>query len=195
MKKIIISVIIIIAGYFLINKYYIKNMWCVSENGKYEIWGKTPIDITEKIKKEECECISDILIIETKPAFFNKSQLEEIKKELPVWASSNIEGFSEKDKSALSLKLKELTDQEFSQKLEYRYSFIEDTFLTCFVPVYVFTIGSKKAYIPNYKCVYDDYKRLNRSIEGIRFLANRKAPIYPLIESEDWARNFGKKAI
>lgn len=194
-KKIIISVVVIFLGYFLINKYYIKNIWCKSEKGKYEIWGKTPVDISEKIKKEECECISDGLIIEAKPALFNKTQLEEIKKQIPVWASHNIEGFSEKDKSALSLKLKNLTDQEFLKKLEYRYSFLEDKYLTCFIPVYIFTIGSKKAYIPNYKCVYDDYKRLSKTVEGAKFLLNQKAPNYPIIESESWARNLGEKAI
>ncbi|MEO8255704.1 MAG: hypothetical protein ABI554_15105 [Flavobacterium sp.] len=194
-KKIIISVVIITLVYFLINKYYIENMWCKSENGHYEIWGKTPVDITEKIKKQECECISDGLIIESKPALFNKTQLEEIKKQLPVWVFNNIKGFSEKDKAELSLQLKGFTDQEFLQKLEYQYSFIEDTYLTCFVPVYIFKIGSKKAYIPNYKCVYDDYKRLEEDPERVKFLSKQKAPNYPIIESESWARNLGEKGI
>ncbi|WP_456311768.1 hypothetical protein [Pseudomonas shirazensis] len=194
-KKIIISVVIITSGYFLINKYYIKNMWCKSESGKYEIWGKTPVDITEKIQKDECECISDGLVIEAKPALFDETQLKEIKKQLPVWASNNIKDFSEKDKSELSLQLKGFTDQEFSHKLEYKYSFIDYTYLTCFVPVYIFTIGSKKAYIPNYKCVYDDYKRLNKDVEEIKLLSKQKAPNYPIIESESWASNFGEKGI
>lgn len=66
MKKIIISVIIIILGYFLIDKYYIKNIWCKSENGWYEVWGRTPIDMTVPINNGECECISESLIIEKK---------------------------------------------------------------------------------------------------------------------------------
>ena len=195
MKKIIILVIIIILGYFLIDKYYIKNIWCKSENGWYEVWGRTPIDMTVPINNGECECISESLIIEKKTNHFNKLQLEKIRKELPNWAVNNIKGFSEKDKKELFLKLRQFTDEEFLQKLEYKYTFIEDTYQTCFVPVFIFSIGSEKAYCPNYQCVYDDYKRLSKDSEGIKFLSKRKPPNYPIIESESWARNFGDKGI
>jgi hypothetical protein len=194
-KKIVISVVIIILGYFLINKYYVKNIWCKSEGGKYEVWGITPVDITEKINNEECECISETLIIEAKPNPLNTIQLEKIKKELPNWAVNNIKGFSEKDKANLSLKLRQFTDKEFLQKLDYKYTFIDGTYLTCFVPVYVFIVGSDKAYLPNYQCVYDDYKRLMKDSEGIKLFSKRKPPNYPIIESVSWAKNFGDKGI
>lgn len=194
-KKIIIPAIIIILAYFLINKYYIKNMCCKSEGGKYEVWAKTPIDITDKIKNKECECISENLIIEAKPVLLNKVQLEKIKTELPSWAIKNIKGFSKNDEDDLSLKLKQFTDKEFLEKLEYKYTFIDGTYLTCFVPVYVFTIGSEKAYIPNYQCVYEDYERLIKNSEENKSLAKMKTPNFPIIESESWAKNLGEKAI
>lgn len=194
-KTIIISVIIVVLGYLLIDKYYIKNMWCKSESGAYEVWGNTPVDITEKINKGECKCISESLIIEERPNHFNEIQLKQIRNELPNWAVNNIKGFSEKDKNSLSVKLKQFTDKEFLQKLEYKYTFVDDTYLTCFVPVFVFSIGSEKAYCPNYQCVYDDYKRLIKDSEGIKILSKRKPPNYPIIESESWARNFGDKGI
>lgn len=201
-NKIIVSLVILFLGCFLIDKYYIKNMWCLAEDWRagsgYEIGqhnSSLPYDITEQIKKGECECISDNLIIEDNPTPLNKIQLQKIKKELPNWAINNIKDFSEQDKLDLSVEIRELTDNEFLEKLEYKFTFIDGTHLTCFVPVYVFKVASKKAYCPNYQCVYDDYKRLSSDPEGIKFLSNRKPPNYPIIESESWAINFGKEGI
>lgn len=193
-NKIIIVIGILFVGYFLINEYYIKNSWCKTEGGRYEIWANHPIDITEKIKNKECVCISESLIIETKPKPLTTIQLEIIKKELPNWAINNIKGFSEKDEIDLFNKLKKLRNNEFLEKLKYKYTFIDDSYLTCFIPIYVFEIGSKKAYIPNYQSVYDDYLRLSKDPEGVKFLSKSKAPNYPIIESESWVKNFGDKA-
>lgn len=71
-KMIIILVIIVVLGYFLIDKYYIKNMWCKFESGVYEVWGNIFVDIIEKINKGECKCISESLIIEERFNYFNE---------------------------------------------------------------------------------------------------------------------------
>ena len=63
MKKILIVLLILTVVFFLFNEFYLKNSSCKTEDGSYEIWGSTPIDITEKINKRECECISESLII------------------------------------------------------------------------------------------------------------------------------------
>ena len=81
MKKAIVLVIIIILGYFLLNEYYLKNMPCRTEDGTYEIWGNTPVQINDKINNAECECISETLIKEKSPLVLNDNQIKIIKKE------------------------------------------------------------------------------------------------------------------
>jgi len=191
MKKAIVLIIIIIFGYFLLNEYYLKNMSCRTENGTYEIWGNTPVQINDKIKNEDCECISETLIKEKLPLALTNNQIESIKKELPEWAVKNVKGFTENERVNLSDQFKKLTNEEFLEKLEYEYTFVDSSYLTCFVPVYTFTFGSTKAYIPNYQCVYDNYKKAKKNNNSLKI----KTPNYPVIESKSWAANLGDKAI
>ena len=181
MKKALIIVVILIFGAYLINEFYIKNIWCMTEDNRYEVWSSTPNDITENIKKGECECISESLIVEKKPNPLSKTQLFEIKKELPNWAIKNIKDFTIQDKQVLISELSNLTDEEFSKKLKYKYSFLEK-FTSCFVPVYIFKIKSNVAYCPNYSRAYDLYDGKHApkhdNIEPFG-----KKPNYPIIES------------
>lgn len=63
--------------YFFIDKFFINNLNCKAENGSYEIfasWGSsTPINITERIKNNDCECINEFLVIEKNLFRFHKS--------------------------------------------------------------------------------------------------------------------------
>ncbi|MBL0737200.1 hypothetical protein JI750_09910 [Flavobacterium sp. GN10] len=191
MKKAIVLVIIIILGYFLLNEYYLKNMPCRTESGTYEIWGNTPVQINDKINNAECECISETLIKEKSPHVLNDNQIEIIKKELPKWAVKNVKDFTEKERVNLSDQFEKLTNKEFLEKLEYEYTFVDSSYLTCFVPVYTFTFESTKAYIPNYQCVYENYKKAKKNNNSLKI----KIPDYPIIESKSWAANLGDKAI
>ncbi|MET3027818.1 hypothetical protein ABXT06_14160 [Flavobacterium sp. UW10123] len=191
MKKAIVLVIIIILGYFLLNEYYLKNMPCRTEDGTYEIWGNTPVQINDKINNAECECISETLIKEKSPLVLNDNQIEIIKKELPKWAVKNVKDFTENERVNLSGQFEKLTNKEFLEKLEYEYTFIDSSYLTCFVPVYTFTFESTKAYIPNYQCVYENYKKAKKNNNSLKI----KTPDYPIIESKSWAANLGDKAI
>lgn len=82
-KKIVVSAVIIVLAYFLVDEYYIKNRWCLAEDWRagsgYEIWPKNtsfPYNITKQIEKGECECISESLIKEVKPNPLTKIQLK-----------------------------------------------------------------------------------------------------------------------
>ena len=194
MKKILIILLILTVVFFLFNEYYLKNSSCKTEDGSYEIWGSTPIDITEKINKGECECISESLIIENDPNVFSKVQIFEIKKELPNWAIKNVQGFSEKDKTNLVFELNKLSNEEFSKSLKYKYSFLADV-VGCLVPVYTFKVKSSNAYFPNYKCVNEAYDSASSESDGFKLLPISEKPNYPIIESETWAGNFGNKGI
>lgn len=194
MKKIILCFLTLTIAYFLINKYYIKNSWCKMEDGRYEVWGSTPIDITKNIKNGQCECISESLIIENNPNIFSKNQLFRIKNELPNWAMKNIKNFSQKDKIILALELNKLSEDEFSKKLIYKYSFIANL-VGCPVPVYTYNIKSNNAYCPNYKCVNDAYDNPSLSADGFKLFPKKEKPYYSNIESESWAKNFGNEGI
>jgi hypothetical protein len=184
MKKIVIVVLIFTLGCYLTNKYYIKNIWCKTKDNRYEVWSSTPNDITENIRKGECECISESLIIEKKPNPLSNIQLYEIKKELPNWSIKNIKEFTIQDKQVLISELSNLSDKEFSEKLIYKYTFLEK-FTGCFVPVYIYKINSTVVYCPNYTKAYElydgKYAPKHENVEPFG-----KKPNYPIIESKSW---------
>ncbi len=195
-KKIIVTVVVIILGYFLIDSYYIKNMHCKSENGWYQVhasWGSsTPIDITERVKNGECECINEFLFVEKKPIQFTEQQLSEIKKNLPNWALENCKNFSLKDKINLENELNKTSSQNFKESLKYRYTFY---LFVGNVPVYTIKIKNITAYCPNYSYVYNLYdgKYAPKNHEKDPF---GKKPNYPIIECEVWAKTkFGDRGI
>ena len=110
MKNILLILLLIT----LLNSCYMKNMWCKTEDGRYEIWGTTPYDITERIEKEGCECLSESLLWNPKPKAFDPQQLQEIRQELPNWAMKNIPNFTTKDKQDLQRELTVMSDTDLS---------------------------------------------------------------------------------
>lgn len=193
MKKAIgIGLLISFIGYFSINEFYIKNSYCKTENGQYEVYGNTPVNITKRIKDGDCECISESLIVEKKTKQFTQNQLDEIKKQLPDWIIKNYNNVSVEKKEKFIKDLNELSIEGFHDKLKYRYTFFP--FIGS-VPVYTFQINDILVYCPNYAYVYDLYdgKYSNKNDGKEPF---GKKPDYPIIESQSWAKKqFGEKGI
>lgn len=183
MKNILLILLLIT----LLNSCYMKNMWCKTEDGRYEIWGTTPYDITERIEKEGCECLSESLLWNPKPKAFDPQQLQEIRQELPNWAMKNIPNFTTKDKQDLQRELTVMSDTDLLKKLKYRYSFLR---YSRYQEIYVYTlkIKGKNAYCINYKEVYDHYENKEAYPPNDEFYEKLKK-YYPIIENEDWARN------
>lgn len=152
--KIIIGALIIVIGCFLVKEYYIKNSFCKTEDGEYEIFGNTPINITKRIKSGDCECISKTLIIEKKPNSFVKAQLDQIKKQLPYWVMKNYKNISIIEKENFVKELNQLSEKDFADKFKYRYTFFP---FVGSVPVYTFEMNGIVVYYPNYAYIYDLY--------------------------------------
>jgi hypothetical protein len=196
MKKILIAagiILVLITGYIIFKKYIMENIWCKTEDGRYEIWAFTPIDVTDRIEKEGCKCLSGSLLWNPDPLLFDYRQLQEIRKELPGWAVKNVKDFSEEDKKDLAQELNRMSDAELLKKLKYRYSFFAKLVDTE-VPVYTIKIKSVQAYCLNYFLVYEVYDG-KYSIDNDPEPFGKK-PNYPIIENEDWARNeFGEAGV
>lgn len=190
--KIIISALIIVIGCFLVKEYYIKNSFCKTEDGEYEIFGNTPINITKRIKSGDCECISETLIIEKKPNSFVKAQLDQIKKQLPYWVMKNYKNISIIEKENFVKELNQLSEKDFADKFKYRYTFFP---FVGSVSVYTFEMNGIVVYCPNYAYIYDLYdgKYANKNDGNEPF---GKKPVFPILESEDWAKKqFGEKGV
>lgn len=195
-KKLIIIGLILCIIIFLINKFYIKNYSCKSENGSYEVyaaWGSsTPINITGRINDCDCECIDEFLIVEKKPIQFSDEQLSEIKKQLPNWAIKNCKNFSINDKKKLENEYKKISNEDFFKLFKYKYTFF---LFVGNVPVYTINIKNSLAYCPNYSYVYDLYDGKYAPKSDGREPFGKKLN-YPIIESELWIKTkFGKKGI
>ncbi|WP_292010908.1 hypothetical protein [Chryseobacterium sp.] len=169
-----------------------KNSACKTENG-YEIigFGGKPVNVTDRIEKEACKCITESLLWNPNPKQFNSEQLKEIKKELPLWVAKNVKGFSAEDQKLLEAQLEKMNDKELLEKLKYKFSYFGKP-ASEEIPVYVMKIESVWAYCPNYSDEYAVYGKKDKF--GFEFYPLKDKPNYSIIENQEWAEEeLGKK--
>ncbi len=196
MKKLVIIGFIFLISIILLNRYYLKNLPCKTDDGGYEVyalWGSSsPINLTNRINSDDCECINEFLIVEKKPIQFTEQQLLDIKRQLPNWAAKNLKNFSKKDKQDLENEIKKISNENFIKSFQYKYTF---SLFVGQVPVYRLKIRNVTAYCLNYSYVYDLYDgKYSPKIESKEPFG--KKPNYPIIESETWVKTkFGDKGV
>lgn len=168
-----------------------KNFDCKTENG-YELigYGGTPVNITKKIEDENCECLNEIVIVNPHPKLFSKTQLRELKNNLPVWAKNNLSNFTEQDVKNLIEEL-QVSDDELQKKFKYKFSYFGKP-AEAEIPIYTFSIKNHTVYCPNYFDEYSNYGLKDKF--GFEAFPQEDKPDYPIIENENWALNeFGLK--
>ncbi|WP_419868499.1 hypothetical protein [Chryseobacterium sp. CT-SW4] len=169
-----------------------KNSQCKSESG-YEMigFGGKPVNVTDKIEKENCKCITESLLWNPSPKKLSTEQLQQIRKALPVWAAENVKNFSADDKKTLENQLEKMKDEELLEKLKYKFSYFGKPALEE-IPVYAIKIESAWAYYPDYSDEYAAYGKKDKF--GFEYYPLKDKPDYPLLENEEWAEEeLGKK--
>lgn len=184
--KVILIITVLTLLVLLIKKIFMKNIECKTENG-YELigYGGKPVDITQKIEKENCECLNRSVLVNPKPLQFNSYQLKQLRKVLPDWAKENIKNFSSNDEEALIAELN-MSDTDLLKKIKYKFSYFgkptEEE-----IPIYIYSIKSIPVYCPNYIQEYSMYGKKDNF--GFEIYPISSKPDYPIVENKDWAKN------
>lgn len=164
-----------------------KNCDCKTENG-YEIiaYGGKPIDITHKIENEGYRCLTESTVWNPNPSKMSEENLDNLREKIPEWASKNILGFSEVDKADLETYLSKLSNKDFSEKLEYKFSSFGKP-ASQEIPIYEFMINKTSVFCPNYNDEYSMYGKKDKF--GFEFFPENEKPNYPVILNKESLEN------